>query len=563
MSIEKVSPWCRPTLPSFMADIILLDMYAQIREQKGELPEDPDDRSQILKEMTQEYWCAQVPEEYWFTRRCLRGGRTECRRTLLEIDYEAGERIKYIDVVSQYPGAQIKERYPVGYPRIEVYDSKHYPCSKHSSPTNKDKTPNKPELFCGCSLARKKLELNPVLEVVEKEAPHPNVFDLDESYFGFVCVTVYLPKESFVPFLVHYDERRKKCIAANGFLKEEYFCSEELKLAMRLGRPFGARIIKFHRMDVYRSREGLWNRVMKRYYIMKLKNSGPKPPQDLYLSYAAQYRQLGMEDIVLHSLRHDEWGDFPAKKFVAKIALNCGWGKHAQRPIMQETVLFDPSYSETLRTLFMNHDQGNIKMKSVQLRQDSLGIATFNTLGKTSRQFHHLYLPAACMVPSYGRMMFLRKVMELKDPERQLLMHDTDSMMYYQQVGDPELETGTILAEWEEEKVSKEGIIGYVSIGPKSYAIITRTGREITKMKGVSIRQAHDELLNYEKMKSLVMDPSTTILMPQFSFVGTDQISTFNHLKQVRFNTDEVKGVLKPSANGQGHTIYPFFIDEE
>src|SRR6185437_304948 len=413
--------------------------------------------------------------------------------------------------------------------------------------------PNCHDMKCMCPFVRKEKNKDKRMDIrIEHEQPTREQI-LSDEFFGVVCATVILPPTDFVPSLIHYSYADGKCIAANGILREEYFCSEELKLAVELG----ARVLKIHPFDRYRRKKGLWNPLIKQLYMMKLKNSGPKP--DHWREYAAKYHHLGMEEMVLESLQTEEWGDNPARKLVAKIALNCGCGKHAQRPLMEQTIVFPSSDVETLKSILDNDDKKIARARHLDIQPGShVYTAYVQPSGHASgKQFHHLFLPAACMVPSYGRIMFLKKVQGLNDPERQLLMHDTDSIMYVKSLGDRSLIEGDIFGQWAEEKVSKIGITGFIGMGPKSYALKLVNGSEKIKQKGVSYAYSHRNLINYQVLKEAVLNPHKVIEVPQQSFVGQDEITTHRFLKKVQFNCRELKGELRRKNGVQGHVLYP------
>lgn len=121
---------------------------------------------------------------------------------------------------------------------------------------------------------------------------------------------------------------------------------------------------------------------------------------------------------------------------------------------------------------------------------------------------------------------------------------------------------GDILGEWAEEDVSIHGIIGFVGLGPKSYALkyLTPNGevKEKVKMKGVAYKQSHVSMLNYRTMKNLVLNPhAPPIQIPQFNFIGQGEVTTVRTFKDVKFNRNDLKGELKPKPNGLGHKLFP------
>jgi len=544
------SPFGNTTIPGFVHEVICDSIAKEIA-----LPEDADDRHQIIRSMGRKTWVTLLNEEHQFVRAALRGGRTECRRTFLEIEPDSPDRIVYIDVTSMYPYVQLTRKFPVGYPTILVYDPKHYPCNIHSNPSkNNSKDPNNPIMTCSCRIERKRQSRFKALDIVEKigQSPPAEEFLDDDSYFGYVCVTIEVPENSFVPFVVHYDRERNKCMASNGIHKELHMFTEELKCYMR----YGLIVREFHRFDRYASTEGLWNPIMKKLYITKMKTSGPKPPQTQWAGFVEHYKKLGMHREVVDALRQNDWGKNSASKKVAKIFLNSGWGKHCQRLHLPQIEMHSWNERDRIDETLEKNRLGLIKTEALQRGPTGLTTHKFVDM-ETERNLHKLYIPAGAAVPAYGRMMFMEKVMQLPDPERQLLYHDTDSMIYLQQAGDPDLVEGDELGQWAEEDFSKKRIIGFVGLGPKSYALKMADGTTEVKIKGVSVKQGHSHIVNYENMKKLVLDKSLSLDVPQFTFEGSTSVYTRHMHKIVQFNEGELKGILRPSGNGMGETLYP------
>ena len=137
-------------------------------------------------------------------------------------------------------------------------------------------------------------------------------------------------------------------------------------------------------------------------------------------------------------------------------------------------------------------------------------------------------------------------------------MHDTDSIMY---LYDPEkynIPVSDVLGGWE---IENDKIEEFVGIAPKTYAYKCSDGSTKVKCKGVSLTNYHNELVNFETMKSLIMSyldtkNVNTIQVPQRSFEYTrgEGITTRHFLKQLKFNPSHLKGVL----DRRDGRIYPF-----
>lgn len=167
------------------------------------------------------------------------------------------------------------------------------------------------------------------------------------------------------------------------------------------------------------------------------------------------------------------------------------------------------------------------------------------------------YLPAACFVPSYGRLQLWHELNKLGD---RVIMYDTDSVTY---IDDPELynpPTSKMWGCWEEEEISEIGITGVVCTGPKSYAMrCANPDFNVVKLKGLSQTRSTSKLLNYESIKKMVMEniktgKQQTIQVPQtiFRYVLNDGIQTRKIFKKLSFSCNEQKGNV-----GKNMVVYP------
>ena len=146
-----------------------------------------------------------------------------------------------------------------------------------------------------------------------------------------------------------------------------------------------------------------------------------------------------------------------------------------------------------------------------------------------------------------------------------VLYHDTDSIIYRY---DPDLpfnvKTGTVLGQWDEEDFGPKtgGIREFVATGPKSYGLKADNGVSYIKVKGLSLKNSHKGLLNFDVMKRMVLgfvednDTSMYVAIPQFTFSwglsDRTPMITRPMNKIFAFNTGDLKGVLV------GKTLFPY-----
>ena len=144
---------------------------------------------------------------------------------------------------------------------------------------------------------------------------------------------------------------------------------------------------------------------------------------------------------------------------------------------------------------------------------------------------------------------------------QRVLYHDTDSVIY---IYDPLLynipESDT-WGSWSVEKFDWKngGIREFVGMGPKSYGLKAANGKSFIKVKGLSLKHAHEPLLNFDVMQRtvevyLASKQTPSVSLPQYNFaykVGSG-ISTVCHFKAFMFKPEELKGQLV------GRTLFPY-----
>jgi len=538
----KMSPWHNTTAPSFVHEVFLRKLALGL-----ELPDRHDDQeayNQRINDLAwNEYWGVLRESEYWFAKKALRGGRTDVRKIYHHVsdqEWSRGVRIRYQDICSQYPYQQVLHDFPVGLPSIHVWDKTFSPCDKH------------PKLNCTCFQPL----YDPYVSVVERNKPTKEQLINDPYWFGIVCATVQ-PSKMYHPVLVQWDPIQGKSIASCSKITKGTFTSVELRRALLEGYE----LIELHRFDVYTRKESLWGEIIKELYLDKMVNSNNMPNEQTQNRLVREYEsRFGMGDMIRKSFDDGLWGKNPAKKRTAKVIVNCGWGKHAQRPIMTEAKILDTSKQvEDVHDFFQNCTSGNYTFKDYH----SLGkysMYRYECNGEnTSPDLHNSYLPAALFVPAYGRLQLWEQLNKLGT---RVLMNDTDSIVY---VYDPELYNipqGDIWGDWEVEEIdsSNGGIKTFVGLGPKTYGIKCFNGFTTIKCKGLSLKYATENIVNFDEMESLVveyLESKTTrqINVPQTTFayrIGQG-ITTQKTLKSLEFQPSILKGIL----NDDGY-LYPF-----
>ena len=486
------SPWYRATAPSFTHEFLKMQVTKLMQLPKYKTPEYYD----AIQDRVHDFWPVLDGYEDAFARKCLRGGRTDVkcmRRILTEDELKRGCRIKYIDVNSMYPAVQMCKNFPVGLPRVEIYDEKYIPCRTHAYEGKCDCVPVLRPKFA-------KFKYYFLDQLTSQDILN------DETFFGFGVFTTIPPKDIFTPLTVVYSDIDKKCLATlrDEDHVEKYDTSESLKLMLRNGY----KLVKVHAFHRYKSAESIWKRAgFGDLILQKMMVSGNAPEsleerkfiEDIY------EERFGMG----HSVREswDKWSPDKAKKIIYKVVINSAWGKHVQRLIQSEFEVFNYENDlEGVMAFWSNVMAGKYEFKKGTFLSGGSLVNRFERKkDKIKLDLHNCYVPAAIFVPEYGRIQLTEKLLELVEP----LYHDTDSVIYvHDPIRDGELEVSDILGDWGEEDISLEcehgGIVEFIAMGPKTYGIKCRDGYTSVKAKGIRMNYATSDLFNYDVMKYLV-----------------------------------------------------------
>lgn len=540
----KISPWHSTTSAGYVHSLILYDrelLYG------GRTDEDRAENS----------WCNLKAEEYYFCRKALRGGRTETR--IFSYDGEMMD----IDICSEYPTVQLRKTldvvgrevpvlYPVGYPTIEIFDPDYFPCKYHS----KD-----PDERCSCLYERKVEKKSIKLRVVEKygDMDEAEMKAYVEAFDGFIMVDLRPPRNLYHPVLPTFDKDKGKCIFGLKLMYREVFCSPELKLALKKGYT----VTKIYRADRYRMARSPWSGdgdggILGFFVGMKIRSSGDMPTDVDEQERMKEYYQRHFE-MDLDFSDPSKWGSRPAAKMAAKILCNSAWGKHAESVDHEQVKIlnhksWDGSTDQEL--LFQSFRDGMNDMTGfVNMDNDYMMVKYRANRCKNSPHLAKSYLPCAVFVPMYGRMM-LYNVLDICG--MRVVMCDTDSVKVIRPIEDPMkdqrlIEMGNYLGQWEDES-SKDPLVGFISLGTKTYGQMFKSGKTTFKCKGLNLKRAHQKLLNYQVAKEIYNGKEVFIPQMVFSYQFSKGMEKKNFMKKVSFDQDQLKGLLDRRTN----RLYPF-----
>lgn len=185
----------------------------------------------------------------------------------------------------------------------------------------------------------------------------------------------------------------------------------------------------------------------------------------------------------------------PVKRQLAKIFLNCLWGKLCQKSA-PELEKFIYGLQQYLRVIGSKRiDQSTVRFRHVNGGVYKARFKHLEDIDKLASSF--INIPMAASVTAHAQVLLMRQ-MFVVGPER-VLYCDTDSIIYLKFITDPKY-TSTGLGNWADEYPDKI-LKRFVALAPKCYAIDIEDDSMLFKCKGVRMtaenkrRTAFDELL--------------------------------------------------------------------
>lgn len=507
-----------------------------------------------LQEYAKGTWCALEPEEYYFARQAFRGGMTNIMK------YIHRGPIHYVDIQSSYPNAQMRVEniYPVGPPLIEIHDEKSYPCGFCYADMSQ----------CNHSIEKRitnRLEFKYNKLNVIRVDNIPNLEEYCLAFHGVIELDLIPPTNLYHPLVTYFCQRRKKVIGDCLPMSRVSIPSNILHRAIQLGY----KVQKIHRADRYKMKESIWrNGLLSDMYLAKIQYSGKIPESE-----HARMKKTFMETIDLDLGDMTKFTKNPVLKQVAKLWLNCGWGKQGESLDHDQTVFFkrnDTDGNDFYKGLLLN----NTVPSKIEPIGNNLRISYKENRKQKRPNLHKTYLPAAIFVTAYGRLALHDELVRLDPPgttaeKLRVLMCDTDSTISacLDHENDYHTITGDCIGDWEIEKPELEGkgIKSFFAIAPKSYCIETNVGDPVIHLKGACLSYSHANMITPEIMESLVLakhcdneERPNSVSLPQRQMEyrmgkGDAAIGFRYYQKIVQFQPKDVKGIF----SWKDYRVYP------
>jgi hypothetical protein len=388
------------------------------------------------------------------------GGRTECFKLSCN-----QEPIAYEDITSLYPWVNFTKRYPVGHPKIILFD-----------------------------------------------------FDYDlEKYFGIIQCKILPPRDLYIPVLpVHVGAVKKLvfplcrvCAETFQIQKCEHgmderslygtWFIEEVKLAMTKGY----RIEKIYTIwNFEETTEDLFTGYVKTFYKKKLLSSklpfDRQEDMEVYMKEVFERERIEIQNV-------NEFEENPGLRQLTKLMLNNLWGRFGMQENMSKSV-FISRFEQFVKLL----DDPKIEVQGVRVVSDTIAQIIYR--GRTNEFLEmsidtNVYIALA--TTAWAR---IRLYEELDRVQERVLYCDTDSVIYRKSV-DPSrnLKLGNFLGDLTDELESDDWIVDFVSGGPKNYAYRTCKGKTVVKVKGFTLDSVNASVFSFENIKRVIMNGLMTV----------------------------------------------------
>ncbi|KAK3929177.1 putative DNA polymerase [Frankliniella fusca] len=399
-----------------------------------------------------------------------------------------------VDVVSEYPNANLRGEYPYGHPTIYLEGDPAMP---------------PPDYWNGVVKCTVLPPRDLYLPVLPYKAKGKLMFPLCRT-----CV-----EEDNTEMCHHNDPQQRQLT--------DSWCAPELLLALR---EKGYKLVAVHEVYQYphtskynpdTQEDGLLSAYVRRFMALKIQASGWPADCD-----TEEKKAQFVEDTLKHDgvvLDPTKMEKNPALRALSKLMLNSFRGKFGEKTLRPKTELIydyaklialvtDPS-KEVTGLLPLGEECLQITWKPVEDSEVSL---------PTSSLLHAAYTTCHGRMQLYKHLDVVTESLDVV--KERALYHDTDSVAYISRPGESELPLGTHLGDLTDQIEEDYGpgsfITEFVAGGPKNYAYNVPVGGDVhnikvcIKVRGISINTSCDDLVTFDNLKVMVMGSRDKITVP-------------------------------------------------
>jgi hypothetical protein len=433
--------------------------------------------------------CVLYKDEYDFMRRGFHGGRTETFRLYRKWnkqELKEGKCGRYLDIQSLYPTTQYYDDFPVGEPSWIK--------------------PN---------------------DIVDNH-------EYINNNFGWYEVDITMNTELYIPPLVAKGEGK---LTADLLDKQkQVFHAVELREAIKSG----CIITKIHNGIIMNTTTNLFKDFVGTFLEVKVNATGKPKFWDNKVKRDSWIKEH--EDRFNFTPNPTE--NNAGKRAIAKMILNSLWGKFGQRPDMPKNIYIPADKIYKWWKMLKDCKDGKIDIKNDELSGDCMYVCYKELDDKNNDILKATSIAIASSTTANATM---RLYAELKKLDKRVLYCDTDSIIYEHDPDKYNIPEGKYLGEWECETDGKP-ITEFVSTGAKSYAYKVEHKVKDTKMKGITLNWENSKDINFNTLKSLVMNEKEKLITKQnlrFIKDKKEGIRTTTMKKGITFTMDKraVEGV--------------------
>ncbi|XP_061191720.1 uncharacterized protein LOC133199940 [Saccostrea echinata] len=191
----------------------------------------------------------------------------------------------------------------------------------------------------------------------------------------------------------------------------------------------------------------------------------------------------------------------PVRRTIAKLFLNCLWGKFAQRLLLPKTRYL--TEEEEVQQLLQD---STIDIKGLELLENKedpeldMMLVNYQEKQEFVEECPFGNVVLACFTTAHARLHLYETLQPLGD---RVLYFDTDSIIYQHKEGQFNPTLGHSLGEWTDE-LDGDHIIKFMSGGPKNYAYLTAKGNSVCKVKGLTLNYRASNIVSPETLEKML-----------------------------------------------------------
>ena len=312
------------------------------------------------------------------------------------------------------------------------------------------------------------------------------------NYFGFIDCYVIPPKGLYFPLLATKGEK----LTFDLEPKRGVWTTIEINKAIQLGY----KITKIYKVLHYKRRsKNIFKGYVSQFLKIKQEASGKpawvKTESDLE-KYIKDYEIKQGIKLDKNKISYN-----PGLRAIAKLCLNSLWGKFGQRLNMPKSEIISDS-NKFSKIMFSDEYTG----QAWNMIDDERMEISYKMKDEFIEDDYNTNIAIASYTTSHAR---LRLYWALEKLNKQVLYHDTDSVVYIYDKNNPNhfrITNGDLLGEWTDELDGVDMCGTFYGAGPKNYSYETTDGILHTKIKGFTLNYAatREDKLTHENMGKMI-----------------------------------------------------------